>query len=474
MAEYDTVLVKVADYALSYQCKSKEALETCRYALLDAIGCGLLALQFPECTKHLGPVVPGTVVPNGVHVPGTQYVLDPVQGAFNISCTNRWLDYNDTFLFHEWGHPSDNLGAILATAEYVSNVRIAEGKKPLLMLDVMHALIKSYEIQGWFAMENSFNSVGLDHVLLVKVASAAMATVLLGGDREMVLNAISQAWIDGHALRTYRHWPNTGSRKSWAAGDAVMRAVHLAFISIKGEMGYKTALSAPKWGFYDTLFKGKSFKFQRHLEEHIMENVLFKVSFPAEFHAQTAIEAAIRLHPSVLPKIDQIELIKVDTNLSCIRIIDKKGPLLNEADRDHCLQYMVAIGLLTGKLTAEDYEDSAAADPRIDALRDKMLVEEDKFYSLSYLDPDERSITNAIQIEFKDGSKSEKVEVQYPLGHRRRRAEAIPAIEEKFTKNLKTRFPKKLSETIVGKVLKSSLEEFTALTVPEFCRLFVI
>lgn len=413
-------------------------------------------------------------MPNGVHVPGTQFILDPVQGAFNISCTNRWLDYNDTILFHEWGHPSDNLGAILATCEYVSNVRIAEGKKPLIMLDVMNALIKSYEIQGWFAMENSFNAVGIDHVLLVKVASTAMATAILGGDRETVLNAISQAWVDGHPLRTYRHWPNTGSRKSWAAADAAMRAVHLALLSMKGEMGYKTVLTAPKWGFYDTLFKGKPFKFQRPLEEHIMENVLFKVSFPAEFHAQTAIEAAIKLHPSVLPRIDQIELIRVDTQISCIRIIDKKGPLLNPADRDHCLQYMVAIGLLRGNLTAADYEDSAAADPRIDALRDKIIVEEDKFYSLSYLDPDERSITNAVQVEFKDGTRTEKVEVQYPLGHRRRRAEAIPAIEEKFTKNLKTRFPKKHAETITRAVLKTSLEEFTAMTVPEFCKLFVI
>lgn len=407
-------------------------------------------------------------------MPGTQHVLDPMQGAFNISCMNRWLDYNDTFLFHEWGHPSDNLGTILACAEYVSNVRISEGKAPLLMLDVMQALIKSYEIQGWLGLENSFNSVGLDHVILVKVASTAMATVMLGGDKEMVLNAISQAFVDGHPLRTYRHWPNTGSRKSWAAGDAAMRAVHLAIISLKGEMGYKTCLTAPKWGFYDTLFRGKPFQFQRPLEEHIMENVLFKVSFPAEFHAQTAIEAAIKLHDSVIPKIDQVELVKVDTNLSCIKIIDKKGPLLNEADRDHCLQYMVAIGLLTGKLSAEDYEDSAAADPRIDALREKMIVEEDKFYSLSYLDPDERSITNAIQVEFKDGTKSDKVEVQYPLGHRRRRAEAIPHIEDKFIKNLKTRFPKKLAENIIAKIVKPSLEEFTSLTVPEFCKLFVI
>lgn len=387
---------------------------------------------------------------------------------------NRWLDYNDTILFDEWGHPSDNLAAVLSVAEYVSNLRLSQGKNPLTMKDVLHALIKSYEIQGSFALGNSFNAVGLDHVILVKVASAVMATVLLGGDKEAVMSCLSHAWIDGQALRTYRHYPNTCTRKSWAAGDASSRGVYLAFISMRGEMGLKTPLSVLKWGFYDVLFKGKPFKFERPFEEYIMENILFKVSFPAEFHAQTAVEAAIKLNKSVLPKLENIETIHVDSHIGAIRIIDKQGPLLTEADRDHCIQYMISVALLTGNLNAHDYEDKVALDPRIDWLRSKIIVEEDKMYSLNYTDPDERSIANAIQVEFKDGTKSEKVEIKYPLGHRKRRDESIPFIEEKFINNLKSKFTKKRTELIVQTVLRQGLEAFCLLTVPEFVKLFTI
>jgi 2-methylcitrate dehydratase len=472
--EYDEPMQKIADYVINYTCKSDEALRTARYCLLDALGCGILALQFPECIKHLGPVVPNTIVPNGVHVPGTQFVLDPIQGAFNIGTLVRWLDFNDTWLAAEWGHPSDNLGAILAVCEYISNQRLVEGKSPLTMQYILHGLIKAYEIQGVLALENSFNAVGLDHVLLVKLASAAVSAHLLGGTREMVLNAISQCWVDGQSLRTYRHFPNTGSRKSWAAGDATARGVRLALMSLKGEMGYRTALTAPKWGFYDVSFKGQQLKLPRPFEEYVMENILFKVSFPAEFHAQTAVECALKLHPVVAPRLNDVKKVYIQTHKSAIRIIDKKGPLRNPADRDHCLQYMTAIGLIFGKLTAEHYEDHIAKDPRIDELRDKMEVTENEAYSVSYLDPNERSIANAVQVEFKDGTKTEKVEVKYPLGHRRRRAEAIPEIERKFISNISTRFPSLQVETIVQHCLKSSLEDFYKMTVPEFVKLFVI
>jgi 2-methylcitrate dehydratase len=472
--EYDDPIKQITDYVQNFSCKSQEALSTARYTLLDALGCGMLALQFPECTKHLGPIVPGTVVPNGVHVPGTQFVLDPVQGAFNIGTIIRWLDFNDTWLAAEWGHPSDNLGAILAVCEYVSNQRVAEGKAPLTMKDVLHGLIKTYEIQGGLALENSFNAVGLDHVLLVKLASASVSAGILGGDRESILNTVSQCWVDGHSLRTYRHFPNTGSRKSWAAGDATSRGVRLALMSLKGEMGYKTALSAPKWGFYDVLFKGQPLKFQRPFEEYVMENVLFKVSFPAEFHAQTAVECAIKLHPQVAPRLDQVKKVYMKTHKSAIRIIDKKGPLVNPADRDHCLQYMTAIGLIFGSLTADHYEDHFAKDPRIDALREKMEVTEDESYSVSYLDPAERSIANAVQVEFADGTKTEWVEIKYPLGHRRRRQEAIPEIEKKFLHNIATRFPQKQIQRIVDNCLRSKLEDFCNMPVTEFVQMFVI
>ncbi|GGG70807.1 bifunctional 2-methylcitrate dehydratase/aconitate hydratase [Paenibacillus radicis (ex Gao et al. 2016)] len=435
----DALLVDIAEYAANAVIESSEAYETARYCLLDTIGCGLLALRYPECTKLLGPVVPGTIVPNGVPVPGTSYRLDPVGAAFNVGCMIRWLDFNDTWLAAEWGHPSDNLGAILAVADYVSRTRAANGDSPLIMRDVLTAMIKAHEIQGVLALENSFNRVGLDHVLLVKVASTAVAAVLLGGTRDEIINAVSNAWIDGQSLRTYRHSPNTGTRKSWAAGDATSRAVRLALMAIKGEMGYPSALTAPVWGFQDVLFKGRGLALNRKFGSYVMEHVLFKLAYPAEFHGQTAVECAVQLHPLVKDRWEEIDVIKLTTHESAIRIIDKRGPLHNPADRDHCLQYMTAIGLLFGQLTADHYEDEAASDPRIDALREKMTVEEDVRYSANYLDGSKRSIANAIQIFFKDGSATERVEVEYPIGHRRRRSEGIPLLERKFETNVRTR-----------------------------------
>ena len=436
----DEVIAKIADYAHGFEIKSAEAYETARYCLMDSLGCGLLALKFPACTKLLGPVVPGTTVPGGVRVPGTDYVLDPVQGAFNIGAIIRWLDYNDTWLAAEWGHPSDNLGSILAVADYVSQKRRTEGGKPLTMRDVLTSMIKTHEIQGVLALENSFNRVGLDHVVLVKVASAALSAKLLGGSKAQIADAVSQAWVDGQSLRTYRHAPNTGSRKSWAAGDACSRAVKLALMTLQGEMGYPSVLTAKTWGFYDVLFKGKPCSLPQAFGSYVMENVLFKISFPAEFHAQTAVECAIKLHPQVKDRLADIKEVRLTTHESALRIIDKKGPLHNPADRDHCIQYMSAIGLIFGELKAEHYEDSAAKDPRIDALRDKFVLTEEPRYTKEYLEADKRSIANALQIVFKDGSATEKVAVEYPIGHRRRRKEGIPELLKKFDANLKTRF----------------------------------
>ncbi len=439
--ETDAVIAKIADYADNYKINSAEAYDTARYCLMDSLGCGILALRFPACARLLGPVVPGTTVPGGVRVPGTDFVLDPIQGAFNIGTMIRWLDYNDTWLAAEWGHPSDNLGSILAVADYISQKRRKGGGAPLLMKDVLTSLIKTHEIQGVLALENSFNRVGLDHVVLVKVASAALSAKLLGGSRAQIADAVSQAWIDGQSLRTYRHAPNTGSRKSWAAGDACGRAVKLALMTMQGEMGYPSALTAKTWGFYDVLFKGKEFSLPQAFGSYVMENVLFKISFPAEFHAQTAVECAVKLHPLVKDRLDQVKEVRVLTHESALRIIDKKGPLNNPADRDHCLQYMTAIGLIFGGLEADHYEDKAARDPRIDALRDKFTMTEEPRYSKEYLDPSKRSISNAVQIFFKDGTSTEKVEVEYPIGHRRRRKEGIPQLVKKLETNLKTRYP---------------------------------
>ncbi|MEN0043382.1 MAG: bifunctional 2-methylcitrate dehydratase/aconitate hydratase [Pseudomonadota bacterium] len=437
----DPELVKIADYVANADIDSDLAYQTALYCLMDTLGCGFLALSFPECAKHIGPLVPGTVVPNGAKVPGTPHAMDPVKAAWDIGCMIRWLDFNDTWLAAEWGHPSDNLGGILAVADFLSRQNVAAGKAPLTMRDVLTAMIKAHEIQGVLALENSFNRVGLDHVLLVRVASTAVVTKLLGGNRDQIIDALSHAWVDGSSLRTYRHAPNAGPRKSWAAGDATSRAVRLAMLVMKGEIGYPSVLTAPTWGFYDVSFKGKSFSFQRDFDSYVMEQVLFKISFPAEFHAQTAVEAAVRLHPEVANRLEDIDKIVMTTHESAIRIISKEGTLNNPADRDHCLQYMAAIGLLKGDLVAEDYEDDVAADPRVDALREKMVIEEDERYSREYHEPEKRSIANAMQVVFKDGSKTERIEIEYPIGHKRRRDEGIPVLEAKFRRNLATRFP---------------------------------
>lgn len=470
--ERDALIEEIARYVLDKEITSSEAFETARYGLLDTLGCGILALRFPECAKMLGPIVPGTTVPNGTHVPGTSYVLDPVAGAFNIGCMIRWLDYNDTWLAAEWGHPSDNLGGILAVADFLSRTRVANGKAPLKVRDVLEGMIKAHEIQGVLALENSLNRVGLDHVLFVKVATAAVATKMLGGGKNEIMNAVSHAWIDNGPLRTYRHAPNTGSRKSWAAGDATSRGVALALIAMKGEMGYQTPLSAPGWGFQDVMFKGKELKLARPLGSYVMENVLFKVSYPAEFHAQTAAEAAVKLHPVVAGKLDQIKHITITTHESAIRIIDKKGPLYNPADRDHCIQYVTAVGLIKGNITADDYEDAVAADPCIDALREKMAVVENKQYSIDYLDPDKRSIANAVQVFFEDGTSTENVEVEYPLGHRFRREEAIPKIITKFSDNIATHYSAKQQERIKEACLAG--EALEKMAVHEFVNLFTL
>ncbi len=441
----DQLLADLADYALNYNTPSDEALDTARWCLADTLACGVMALAYPACTKLLGPVVPGATIKNGARVPGTAYELDPVQAAFNIGAIVRWLDFNDTWLAAEWGHPSDNLGAILAVADWMSRNKAAgtplaafgsrlsalDSRPAPTVRDVLVAMVKAHEIQGVLALENSFNRVGLDHVLLVRIASTAVTTALLGGTREQVINAISHAWLDGSALRTYRHAPNTGSRKSWAAGDATSRAVRLALITLTGEMGYPSVLTARTWGFQDVSFKGNPVKLARPLGCYVMEQILFKISFPAEFHAQTAVECAMQLHPQVKDRLDAIGRVELTTHESAIRIIDKTGPLHNPADRDHCLQYMTAIGLIHGTLTAGHYEDKAAADPRIDALRAKMTVAEDKQYSKDYLDPEKRSIANAVQVFFKDGSKTDKIAVEYPIGHRRRRKEGIPVLQQK-------------------------------------------
>ncbi|TXI43486.1 bifunctional 2-methylcitrate dehydratase/aconitate hydratase [Methylophilus sp.] len=474
----DQVIVDIANYVADYEINSSEAYDTARNCLMDTLGCGFEALDYPACTKLLGPVIAGTVVPNGAKVPGTSYQLDPILAAFNIGAMIRWLDFNDTWLAAEWGHPSDNLGGILASADYMSRKHVAEGKAPLTMKEVLTAMIKAHEIQGVLALENSFNRVGLDHVILVKIASTAVVTKLLGGNKQDIINAVSNAFVDGQSLRTYRHSPNTGSRKSWAAGDATSRAVRLAWMTLQGEMGYPSALTAKTWGFYDVLFKGNTFKFQRPYGSYVMEQVLFKISFPAEFHAQTAVESAFQLNQEVgkrlqtLDDIANIEKIVITTHESAIRIIDKTGPMNNPADRDHCIQYMAAVGLLKGSLTALDYEDEAAADPRIDALRDKMTCVEKAEYTRDYLDPEKRSIANAIQIFFKDGTESRNIAVEYPIGHRRRRGEGIPELVKKFKVNLARRFDSTKQAEILA--LCQDQAKLEALPVNQFVDMLVV
>ena len=473
--EFDQEMIDIVDYVMQYKVESSVAYATARNCLIDTLGCGLEALEYPACTKLMGPIVPGTVVPNGAKVPGTQFQLDPVQAAFNIGSMIRWLDFNDTWLAAEWGHPSDNLGAILATADWLSRNAAAAGKKPLLMKDVLTAMIKAHEIQGCIALENSFNKVGLDHVVLVKVASTAVVAAMMGLSREEILNAVSLAWVDGQSLRVYRHSPNTGSRKSWAAGDATSRAVRLALMAKTGEMGYPSALSAKTWGFYDVLFKGKPFTFQRPYGSYVMENVLFKIAFPAEFHSQTAVEAAMTLHGQLAQagkSVADIKQITIRTHEACIRIIDKKGPLDNPADRDHCIQYMVAVPLIFGRLTAGDYEDSVAVDDRIDPLRDKIVCVEDPAFTADYHHPEKRSIANALTVEFNDGSKLAEVVVEYPIGHARRRTDGIPLLEVKFKTNLARRFPAKQQKTILNVSLDQSALE--TMPVHEYVDLYVI
>ena len=455
----DKVLTDIADYALSYRIDSELAFSTARYCLIDTLGCGLEALEYPACTKLLGPIVPGTVVPNGARVPGTTYQLDPVLAAFNIGTMIRWLDFNDTWLAAEWGHPSDNLGGILAVADWISRSAVALGKPPLTMRAVLTAMIKAHEIQGCVALENSFNKVGLDHVVLVKVATTAVVSRLLGLTREQMVNALSLAWVDGQSLRTYRHAPNTGSRKSWAAGDATSRAVRLALMARAGEMGYPSVLTAKTWGFYDVSFRGREFKFQRPYGSYVMENVLFKISYPAEFHAQTAVEAAMKLRVELMKRgltAEVIAKIAIRTHEACLRIIDKKGPLANPADRDHCVQYMVAIPLLFGRLTAADYEDAVAADNRIDALRAKIECVEEPRFTTDYHDPEKRSIANSLRVEFEDGTVLEET-VEYPLGHKRRREEGIPLLLEKFRTNLRRRFAEPQRQRILDVSLDAEL-----------------
>ena len=469
----DQVLVDIADYVTNFKVESVETLYTARNCLIDTIGCGLLALEFPECVRHLGPIVPGTTVENGARVFGRSDVMDPVKAAWDIGAIIRWLDFNDTWLAAEWGHPSDNLGAIMALADYLSRVRIANGEEPFTMKDVLEYMVKAHEIQGVIALENSFNRVGLDHVLLVRVASTAVAAHMLGATRDQIVDALSLAWVDGSSLRTYRHAPNAGSRKSWAAGDASSRAVRLAMMVMKGEMGYPSALSAKTWGFYDVSFKGKPFTFSQGYASYVMDNILFKISFPAEFHAQTAVECAIQLHGEVKGRFDDIEKITLTTHESAIRIISKDGEMNNPADRDHCLQYMVAIGLIEGRLEASHYSDEYhEGNPLVDELRSKMVVVEDERYTREYLEADKRSIANAIQIHYKDGSESEFVEVEYPIGHRFRREEGIPVLEKKFENSLAKKFDQAAQDKIMSVCLdQDKLEQMSAV---DFMNMFVV
>ena len=471
---FDQEIVDIVDYVMNYEITSELAYTTAWNCFIDTIGCGLESLEYPACTKLLGPIVPGQRIANGVRVPGTDFELDPVQGAFNIGTAIRWLDFNDTWLAAEWGHPSDNLGGILATADWLSRHSVANGGTPLTMRDVFTAMIKAHEIQGCIALENSFNKVGLDHVILVKIASSAVVAQMMGLSRQQILNAVSLAWVDGQSLRTYRHFPNAGSRKSWAAGDATSRAVRLVMMAKAGEMGYPSALTAPTWGFYDVSFKGKRFTFQRSYGSYVMENVLFKISYPAEFHAQTAVEAAHILYTKMqdLGKTsDDIASIKIRTHEACIRIIDKKGPLRNPADRDHTIQYMVAIPLIFGRLTARDYEDEIAADPRIDALREKMTCIEDPQFTKDYHDPEKRSIANAMTITFNDGTSTDEIAIEYPVGHKRRRDEGLPLLVKKYRTNLARIFTPEQQERIASLTLDYA--KLSSTPVNEVLDLFV-
>ncbi|MBO9662334.1 bifunctional 2-methylcitrate dehydratase/aconitate hydratase [Dokdonella sp.] len=466
----DAPMVEIADYVVDYAIASEEAYDTARYVLLDSLACAMLAMKFPECVKHLGPLVPGAILPGGARVPGTDWELDPAQAAYGIGVQVRWLDFNDTWLAAEWGHPSDNLGTILAVADYLSRQAVHEGGEALRVRDVLTYAIKAHEIQGCYALRNSFNRVGLDHVILVRLASTAVATRMFGGGKEAIVDAISHSWIDNGALRTYRHAPNTGPRKSWAAGDACRRAVIHALNAIKGCVGYPSALSAKTWGFYDVAFGGEPFEFERPFGNYVMENVLFKISYPAEFHAQTAVECAMRLHAAVADRLGRIEKIVIETQEAGRRIIDKTGPLANYADRDHCIQYMVAVPLIFGRLTADDYTDAVAADPRIDALRNRTEVRENSHFTQDYYDPDKRYIGNSVQVFFDDGSSTAKISIDYPVGHRRRRAEGIPLLLQKFDAALAGHLPAERVRRLVG--LSRDPGRLDAMPIHEFVNLF--
>jgi len=469
----DQPMVDVADYVVDYPIESTEAYDTARYMLLDSLATALMAMKFPECVKHLGPVVPGANLPGGARVPGTSHELDPMQAAFAIGTQIRWLDFNDTWLAAEWGHPSDNLGSILAVADYLSRKAEREGGRPMTVRDVLTYAIKAHEIQGCYALKNSFNRVGQDHVILVRLASTAVATAMLGGSREQIVTAISHSWIDNGALRTYRHAPNTGPRKSWAAGDACRRAVTHAINAVyRGVVGYPSALRAKTWGYYDVAFKGNEFQFERPFGSYVMENVLFKISFPAEFHAQTAVECAMQLHGAVAGRIDQIEQVVIETQQAGLRIIDKTGPLANYADRDHCIQYMVAVPLIFGRLTADDYNDEVAADPRIDALRAKTVVSENPRFTQDYFDPEKRYIGNSVQVFFKDGSSTEKVSIDFPIGHRRRRGEGIPVLLKKFEAAMRSQLPSHRVKTILNAT--ADPVKLDAMPIHEFLGFFTL
>ena len=473
--DFDQVIQDITDYVMNYDVtQSEEAMETARYCWMDTIGCGLFALKYPACTKMLGPIVPGANMANGSRVPGTSYELDPVRAAWNIGAMVRWLDFNDTWLAAEWGHPSDNLGAILALADYQSRARVVKGESALTMKDVLIAMVQAHEVQGVIALENCFNRVGLDHVMLVRIASAAITARMLGCNREQICTAVSHAWLDGSSLRTYRHAPNTGSRKSWAAGDASSRGLFLALMAERGEMGYPSAITAKTWGFQDVSFKGNELVFNQPYETYVMENILFKISFPAEFHAQTAVEAAITLHNTMQTmdkSIEDIQTISLETQESGDRIINKTGKLDNPADRDHCLQYMVAVALLKGNLTAEDYEDDVATDSRLDNLRDKMIVKENERFTREYLEADKRAIGNAIHITFTDG-RTINESVDYPVGHRRRRDEGIPLLKEKFERYVRGKISQQRSDLILS--FCSTQKSFEQVTVNDMMDLFVV
>jgi 2-methylcitrate dehydratase len=471
--DFDQPMVEVADYVVDYRIDSAEAWDTARYVLLDSLATAMLAMKFPECVKHLGPLVPGAILPGGARVPGTSHELDPVQAAFAIGTQIRWLDFNDTWLAAEWGHPSDNLGTILAVADYLARKAVREGQTPMTVRDVLGYAIKAHEIQGGYALLNSFNRVGLDHVILVRLASTAVAAAMFGGSRQQIVNALSHSWIDNGALRTYRHAPNTGPRKSWAAGDACRRAVTHAINAVhRGAAGYPSALSARTWGFYDVAFNGKPFEFERPFGSYVMENVLLKISYPAEFHAQTAVECAMQLHDQVSGRLDEVQRIVIETQEAGCRIIDKTGPLANYADRDHCIQYMVAVPLIYGRLEADDYGDGIAADPRIDALRAKMTVAENPQFTRDYFDPEKRYIGNSVQVFFTDGSSTEKVSVDYPIGHRRRRAEGIPVLMAKFEAAMRGHLPAHRVQAILQAIADPA--QLDAMPVDRFVGLFTL